>query len=477
MMATLSILIIFLALTILLSPSSANAEPLRLHPETPHYFEYQGKPRVLITSAEHYGAVLNADFDYVTYLNTLSRECLNHTRVFVGAYCEPVGAFKIVQNTLAPAAGKFICPWARSDEPGYANGGSKFDLMAWDTAYFARLRGFLTHAAQTGVIVEVNLFCPFYREEMWDLSPMHVNNNINGLGDISREDVYSLDRNNGLLEVQDAMVRKVVSELKDFDNLFYEVMNEPYAKKVPMEWQAHIVDVIVASEKELGVRHLISLNIANKEEKVERVHPEVSILNFHYAWPPNTVAMNYGLNRVIGDNETGFKGTGDDYYRREGWAFILSGGALFNNLDYTFVVGYEQGTFEHPDQPGSSSRDLRGQLGILSTFIHGFDFVRMEPDDDVIVGGVPEGLRAFVLAESEKQVAVYVCHQETEEISETALDLRVDLPKGTYSVDWVNTHTGAVDRTRSIRHPGGEVILKSPLFVGDIALRILAVTS
>ena len=66
MMATLSILIIFLALTILLSPSSANAEPLRLHPETPHYFEYQGKPRVLITSAEHYGAVLNADFDYVT---------------------------------------------------------------------------------------------------------------------------------------------------------------------------------------------------------------------------------------------------------------------------------------------------------------------------------------------------------------------------------------------------------------------------
>lgn len=477
MIATLSFLLFFLALTILLAPSCANADPLRLHPENPHYFEYRGKPRVLITSAEHYGAILNADFDYVTYLHTLSGDGLNHTRMFVGAYCEPVGAFKIVQNTLAPAAGKFICPWARSEEPGYENGGNKFDLTAWDTAYFDRLKDFIAKAAETDVIVEVNLFCPFYRDEMWDLSPMHVRNNINRLGDISRDDVYTLVRNSGLLEIQDAMVRKVVSELKDFDNLFYEVMNEPYARKVPMDWQEHIVDVIVATEKALGVRHLISLNIANKEEKVERVHPEVSILNFHYAYPPNTVGVNYALNRVIGDNETGFKGTGDFYYRREGWAFILSGGALFNNLDYTFVVGYEDGTLEHPDQPGSSTQDLRVQLGVLGAFIQGFDFVHMAPDDGVIVGGVPDGLQAFVLAESGKQVAVYVCHQETEAFGETVLDLRVDLPAGSYSVAWVNTHTGEVEKDDLVRHSGGEISLMSPPFMGDIALRILAVAS
>ena len=42
--------------------------PLALCPENPHYFQFRGEPAVLITSAEHYGAVLNLDFDYVRYL-------------------------------------------------------------------------------------------------------------------------------------------------------------------------------------------------------------------------------------------------------------------------------------------------------------------------------------------------------------------------------------------------------------------------
>jgi hypothetical protein len=65
--------------------------PLRLHPQNPHYFEFRGKPTVLITSGEHYGAVLNLDFDYRKYLDTLAACGLNHTRTFAGAYCEPEG--------------------------------------------------------------------------------------------------------------------------------------------------------------------------------------------------------------------------------------------------------------------------------------------------------------------------------------------------------------------------------------------------
>ena len=33
-----------------------NAEPVSLHPANPHYYLFDGKPAVLITSAEHYGA-------------------------------------------------------------------------------------------------------------------------------------------------------------------------------------------------------------------------------------------------------------------------------------------------------------------------------------------------------------------------------------------------------------------------------------
>jgi DNA polymerase III epsilon subunit-like protein len=43
-------------------PSAHTREPIRLHPENPHYFLFRGKPTVLVTAAEHYGAVINLDW-------------------------------------------------------------------------------------------------------------------------------------------------------------------------------------------------------------------------------------------------------------------------------------------------------------------------------------------------------------------------------------------------------------------------------
>src|SRR6185369_4485739 len=142
----------FLASWIFAVPQSALArsKPLALHPANSHYFLFHGKPAVLITSGEHYGAVLNLDFDYVAYLDALKQDGLNLTRTFTGAYVEPVGAFKIDRNTLGPAPGRFICPWARSATSGYANGGNKFDLTKWDDAYFKRLKDFCTQAGKRG---------------------------------------------------------------------------------------------------------------------------------------------------------------------------------------------------------------------------------------------------------------------------------------------------------------------------------------
>src|SRR6516162_8421091 len=282
--------------------NSRAGQTLSLAPQNPHYFLFRGKPTMLITSGEHYGAVLNLDFNYVKYLDTLAVSGLNGTRTWAGAYCEPPGAFSIADNTLAPKTGRFICPWARSDQPGYANGGTKFDLARWDDAYFKRLKDFMKHASKRGIVVELNLFCPFYEESMWRLSPMNAANNINNLGTVARTNVYTLERHGGLLAVQEAMARKVVAELKDFDNVYYEICNEPYFGGVTLDWQHHMADVISETERGLGVRHLISQNIANHKAKVENPHPAVSIYNFHYASPPETVALNYGLNKLIGDN-------------------------------------------------------------------------------------------------------------------------------------------------------------------------------
>ena len=65
-----------------LTGSALSAEPLKLHPTNPHYFLFRDRPAVLITSCEHYGCVLNLDFNYLKYLETLSKHGFNLTRTF-----------------------------------------------------------------------------------------------------------------------------------------------------------------------------------------------------------------------------------------------------------------------------------------------------------------------------------------------------------------------------------------------------------
>jgi len=456
-----------LLLLLAIAASAAECAPLALHPENPHYFLFRGKPTVLITSGEHYGAVLNLDFNYVAYLDTLAADGLNLTRTFTGAYVEPIGTFNIARNTLAPEKGKFICPWPRSATPGYPNGGHKFDLSKWEQTYFKRLKDFMEQASKRGIVVELNLFTPFYEENIWALSPQKASNNINGVGDVARTNVYTLNANGGLLAVHDAMVRKLVNELKDFDNLYYEICNEPYFGGVMTDWQRHIADTIVETEKPFPHHHLISQNIANDKARVANPNPAVSIFNFHYASPPDTVAMNYDLNKVIGENETGFKGTNDTHYRMEAWQFILAGGGLFNNLDYSFVAGHERGNFVYPkNQPGGGNPVYRSQIKRLRDFINRFDFIKMKPDAALVKGGLPEKAKAYALVEPGKQYAVYV-------FGGHKVNLSLALPLGHYAIEWLDPVSGRMERKELLKQSSGPASLESPDYTEDIALRVV----
>jgi hypothetical protein len=453
-----------LLLLVTAAPALGQQAPIRLHPDNPHYFSFRGRPTVLITSGEHYGAVLNRDFDYVRYLDELKARGFNLTRTFSGVYREVPGSFKIESNTLAPKPESFVCPWPRTATAGAADG-NKFDLSKWNEAYFARLKDFLTQAGKRGIVVEFVLFCPFYEETMWKVNPMHAANNFNGIGKVKRTEVYTT-KHKDLVALHERFVRKVAAELKDFDNLYYEVCNEPYFGGVTMAWQERIIAALVDAEKDFPARHLIAQNIANRSARVKNPSKHVSVFNFHYATPPVAVAENYDLNRPIGDDETGFKGTGDQAYRTEGWDFIVAGGAVYSNLDYSFTVEHPDGSAKVKTSPGGGGPGLRKQLQILKQFIEGFDFVKMKPDSAVLKGGVPPGATARALAERGKAYAVYVK-------GGTEAKLVLDLPAGPYRAEWVDTRSGAVAKREEFRHGGGERTVASPRYQEDIALRIL----
>jgi hypothetical protein len=269
-----------------------------------------------------------------------------------------------------------------------------------------------------------------------------------------------------LVAVQEAMARKVVHELRDFDNIYYEVCNEPYFGGVTLDWQNHIIATIVNAEADFTFKHLIAQNIANGSAKIDNPNPAVSIFNFHYA-SPDAVKLNYGLNKVIGDDETGFKGTDNLPYRAEGWHFLLAGGGVYDNLDYSFTAGQENGTFEFPSsQPGGGGPALRSQLEILKDFLYSFDFIKMTPDDFVIKGGIPSDASARALAEPGAAYAIYIQ-------GGNQINLTLDIPVSDYKAEWLNPRTGKIDRTQDVNHRGGSLMLASPPYSEDIALRLV----
>lgn len=445
--------------------------PISLHPVNPHYFLFRGKPAILIGSTEHYGAVMNLDFDYITYLNELALSGLNVTRTFSGIYVEPQGAFRIEKNTLAPAPGRFICPWARSSEPGYGNGGDKFDLNRWNEDYFIRLKDFIAKAGRRNIVVELDLFSNFYDTLQWQLSPLYYKNNVNGVEKITDwKEVLSL-RHPGILKIQEAMVRKIVTELKDFDNLYYEVCNEPYFGDTLAlrQWEKHMTSIVADAEKDFELRHLISNNIQNEFKLVPDPRPDVSIYNFHYASPPRTVGANYHLNKVIGDNETGFDGTADLPYRREAWEFMLAGGALYNNLDYSFTADNEDGTFVvKKPQPGGGGKSLRLQFKTLALFMNNLDFTRMKPVAGEMVRVAPAGNEIVSGLWKDGTYAFYINAGDTRT---KTTDLEVNIPEGSYEITWTDTRSGE-KRSELKEHKGGWFKVSTEKYSEDVAFLI-----
>lgn len=445
--------------------SASQSGLIRLLPDNGHYFEFRGKPTVLVGSTEQYGAVINLDFDYLTYLDEVRACGLNLVRIFTGVYRQYPG-FVVENSALNVPPGRFLAPWARSDVPGESDGGNKFDLTKWDPAYFRRLGDFVRAAGERGIVVEVTLFCPFYadiftenKERLWNISPMKSSNHINGVGAGDGNSCYLV--RSDLLPFHKALTRKFAEELRTSDNVFFEIMNEPYFG-AGAGWEEQIIAELVAAEADLPQRHLIARNVANHQQLITNPHPAVSIYNFHYAYP-NAALANHGLNRVIGNDETGLLGTGDLAYRREAWEFMFAGGGLEDHLDYSFTAGSENGRAT-PKEQGGGGPAIRKQLGVLRGFLEELPLARCAPNTTLITGGVPAGGSVQVLGAAGEAYGLYLR-------GGTQANLSANLPAGTYRGRWIDPRSGSVTATVArFTHAGGAATLTSPTYVEDAAL-------
>ena len=472
---------------------SLGAEPIQVHPENPHYFLYRGRPTILVTSAEHYGAVVNRAFDYVTYLDTLRSYGLNYTRIYPGALFEPMSKF-MAGNTLGVKPADLLVPWARSNQPGYALGGNKFDLDRWDAQYFQRLRDFVAKAAERDVVVEVCFFNAQY-DDTWPISPLYHTNNIQGVGNCHFNDAQTL-RHADLAEREAEYVRKLTQELNGFDNVILEICDEPILLGTPVEeagkWIRHLTEVITTTERRLPKRHLIA-------QQVEgplggpcdfSTDPSVAVITTQYVWEASAqqlggmqaLDLKYKLGKPIELNETNYYPiwyAGDKVAasRVEAWEFIVGGGAGFNHLNGLYTV---------QDPAGRTSENARicTALKNLKDFMESLEFVKMRQDRAFAVGGVPKDARCRGISQPGRQYALYLHHSTGEKGAAYQVSpgdyrehLQLRLSRGTYRADFIDPASGAVVQTEQFEHDGGTRTLSTPAYSVDIALRIKAITS
>ena len=457
------------------------------HPDNPHIFLFRGQPALLITSAEHYGAVINLDFDYLPYLDALAAYQLNYTRIYSGAYLEPEHYF-IHDNPLAPAPGRHCLPWGRSDQPGYPLGGNLLDLDQWNPAYFERLRDFVAQASLRGIVVEVCFFNAMY-PDTWASMPLYGPNNLQGAGQIACKDFQTL-RDPLLVHYQAAYVRKLVRELNEFDNVIFEICDEPGLHGTPpeeyMPWLRHLAQTVCQAEAGLPVQHLLAQQLCGVLGGPGDLSAdsEIGLIVSQYVWA--TAGAQFGGMQLLDSeyehakpielNETAYypiwyKGDQLGASRAEAWEFMLGGGAGFNHLNGLFS------TF-------NSSAAQTGNEAVLQTyanlksFLYGLDFVKMYRDPNLLVGALPGGMFARAISAPGQQYALYLHHSilavEKYIVQPGAYQdtIKLDLPAGRYHCAWIDPASLNVLESHEFQHPAGICTLTTPIYAIDLALRL-----
>jgi len=462
---------------------------LRVHPDHPRLLEFRGEPVILKTLGEHYGSVINPDFNYIPYLNTLQAGGMNLTRVVLLGFHSNSGDFN---DTLNPSLDRFLQPWPRRTTAGYAlDGRGKWDLSSWNEAYFTRLRSFVQACSDRGIIVELTLFSTIYFADQWMLTPFNPANNMQGYGPNtgthSRYDAMRPVEAN-LYAAQQAVVRRIVREVNAYDNVYFEIQNEPFWNQPNIQDAAEttfhntMLAAIRNEESTLPNRHLVAHNFP---QRIATLTDDFEIINCHYPFAvPSTTIIGgenllrdfYSRNRVLSLDEPNMAGPVEA--RLESWMFFMGGGTIYNGLDQGSAV------YSVSDPAGNSAPapTIRAGLRNLASYIQALDFINIRRDLSWVAGGTAANARVQAMSIPGQQYAAYFHHGAFSapyqvvyapiDASNHTINLRVNLPAGSYRAVWTKPSNMTTLRTETFIHGGGEHVMQSVTYQEDVALRI-----
>jgi len=488
--------------------------PIRIHPQNEKLFEFRGKPLVLVTATEHYGAVMNRPFDYRRYLEDAAEKRMTLTRLFL--------LFRELQNhcnpysTCKPESPDYIAPFERVGPQRALDMQPVYDLDRPNAEFYERLHGFVGVACDLGVIVEVVLFSNTYGDAVWSLNPLNTHNNVNGLEAMPWYH-YNTQRHPKLYARQVDLVRRVVEELNAYDNVIYEICNEPGggiglddspSPEEVNDWLSSLVGVIRETEAQLPNKHLVAgqeafaYKLPDEEQNLLDVHQFVGksfremdydVVNMHPLSNMKHRGKQYDLGRFMHaelrlqtyrdyclatyaepkplnldeDNcASQYKDpVGWTIHRKRAWTALMCG-AHYDCIDFSINNYLETGTPE-------SQRHIRTWMKHLSEFIHSLDLVNAGPIIGVLTEQ-PEHTVESVFGVSDRDFAVYLAdareRDEPDYGEPIGGAIRLDLPEGEWLMACYSPVTGQSSPAMHVSG-GADTRVALPVFEHDIVVR------
>ncbi len=497
--------------------------PLRVHPHNPKLFEFRGRPRVLLTATEHYGAVMNRPFQFERYLAHAAEKGMTLTRLFM--------LFRELQSsinpysTCKPETPDYISPFVRTGPGRALDQELKYDLDLPNPEFFDRLHRFLSLASDYGLAVEVVLLSNTYAPQVWELNPLNAHNNINGLEEIEWPD-YLSQRHPRLFDRQASHVRRIVEAVNPFDNVLLEICNEPgggapgsKANPSPAEvnrWLAALIDVVRETEAGLPNQHLIAgqeaftyqpsrhtseLAFRSMNYDAVNMHPLPNLTYQGQSYDLGDFMSKQLALRPLRDfglatyaepkplilDEDNIASQYKDFeawtiHRKRAWTVVLTGGH-YDYIDFSIVNGFETGT------PASRAA-IRAWFKILSEFIHSLDLVRARPLPGLVEEAPPHTLDVAFGIPGE-DICVYLA-DERELVAARGLPdgdnfdrgagqpitgrLRLALPPGSYQLRFFDPQTGNYTLATRLEASHGLTAIALPTFTHDHLIRLTRAT-
>ena len=229
------------------SVKGKNTDRIRPYVKNPRYWQYNGKPLMLLGGSKTDHIFLLDDLK--THLDEIKAAGANYVR-----------------NTMSQREGKHLKPHKMLPD-------GKFDLNQWNREYWRRFQNMLKWTAEREIIVQIEIWDRFdYATQHWQISPWNPGNNVNytykqsGFAkEYTNRQLYNdahpffhtvkgtsnyINRYDLIRKYQEAFVEKMLSYSLPYGHVLYCMNNETSSEA---GWGRYWIRLIKARAAEKGV--------------------------------------------------------------------------------------------------------------------------------------------------------------------------------------------------------------------------------